>query len=140
MPCRAGPWRRWRMSDSPQRNGGRGLRLNGLSSGQKDALLRRRRRRARRRAPEVRALRGARATPVLLLALIAMPASASATGATLIKNINPGAASSAAYGFTGLGGKVYFEANDGTHGYELWRTDGTKAGTTLVKDINPGGA
>jgi ELWxxDGT repeat protein len=35
-------------------------------------------------------------------------------------------------------GALYFQAGDGTHGRELWRTDGTTAGTALVKDINPG--
>lgn len=33
---------------------------------------------------------------------------------------------------------VYFEANDGLTGQELWRSDGTAAGTVLVKDIRPG--
>ncbi|CAN5409831.1 hypothetical protein BH10BAC3_BH10BAC3_15730 [soil metagenome] len=32
----------------------------------------------------------------------------------------------------------YFAANDGIHGFELWRSDGTAAGTYLVKDIYPG--
>ncbi|HEY1252761.1 MAG TPA: ELWxxDGT repeat protein [Thermoanaerobaculia bacterium] len=33
-----------------------------------------------------------------------------------------------------------FFANDGTHGREPWRTDGTAAGTRLVRDIAPGTA
>ena len=33
---------------------------------------------------------------------------------------------------------LYFNADDGTQGRELWQSDGTVTGTSLVADINPG--
>jgi ELWxxDGT repeat protein len=36
-----------------------------------------------------------------------------------------------------IGDVLYFTANDGTHGIEVWRTDGTAAGTTMVADVSP---
>ena len=41
---------------------------------------------------------------------------------------------------TAAGATVYFRANDGVTGIELWKSDGTEAGTNLVKDIRPGSA
>ena len=39
-----------------------------------------------------------------------------------------------------VSGTLFFDANDGVHGYELWRSGGTAQTTSLVKDINPGPA
>ena len=56
----------------------------------------------------------------------------------LVKDINQGKDGSDAAAFVTLNDLAYFRANDGSHGYELWRTDGTEAGTELVIDLNPG--
>lgn len=61
-------------------------------------------------------------------------------GTTLVKDINPGAGSSAPSWFAELFGQLYFAANDGLNGNELWVSDGTGAGTVLFKDIYPGAA
>jgi ELWxxDGT repeat protein len=39
---------------------------------------------------------------------------------------------------TNLNGRLFFTANTGKDGGELWKSDGTANGTKLVKDINPG--
>ncbi len=41
---------------------------------------------------------------------------------------------------THVNGVVYFAADDGQHGRELWKSDGTPEGTQLVKDLRPGSA
>src|SRR5262245_26011743 len=66
-----------------------------------------------------------------------------AGGTVLIKDINPGASGSVypSLGFStfpNVGGAVLFLATDGSHGHELWRTDGTSAGTFMVVDLYPG--
>jgi ELWxxDGT repeat protein len=63
-----------------------------------------------------------------------------AGGTMLLKDVNPGSASSFATRFTPVRGVVVFLADDGTHGSELWVTDGTAVGTMLLKDINAGAA
>jgi len=40
-------------------------------------------------------------------------------------------------GLVGFNGNLYFVANDGVNGAELWRSDGTELGTYMVADLNP---
>ncbi len=61
----------------------------------------------------------------------------------LIKDINSTSSGSIYSGtcpFVAFNSKVYFFANDGTNGYELWSTNGTSDGTSMVKNVNPGSA
>lgn len=58
----------------------------------------------------------------------------------LVKDINPGTVSSSPYQLTAAvpaDGTIYFRADDGSHGQELWVSDGTSAGTRMVEDIAP---
>lgn len=64
-------------------------------------------------------------------------------GTRLLKDIMPGSADSSPtplfeHTFVAFNGLVYFAANDGVSGLELWRTDGTEAGTELAVDLIPG--
>ena len=59
-------------------------------------------------------------------------------GTFLLKDINPGVASSDPTAYHVYNGTVLFWATRAAEGRELWRTNGTAAGTSLVKDIRPG--
>lgn len=64
-----------------------------------------------------------------------------ASGTRMVKDITPpGSPYTPAGAYSGrvtLHGELFFGADDHTHGYELWKSDGTEAGTRLVKDANP---
>jgi ELWxxDGT repeat protein len=59
-------------------------------------------------------------------------------GTDIVKDIFPGPTSSSPSDFEVLNGTLFFAANDGTNGKELWSSDGTTLGTNLFKDINSG--
>lgn len=66
---------------------------------------------------------------------------AAAAPLELVLDINEGAdprADSTPRGFVRLGELTLFAADDGIHGCELWRSDGSEAGTALVADLRPG--
>ena len=58
----------------------------------------------------------------------------------MVKDINSGNGSGLSYPslLTVIGSTLFFKADDGTNGRELWKSDGTASGTVMVKDINSG--
>ena len=64
-------------------------------------------------------------------------------GTQLLLDINPGVGDSRSYSFyvafTEFNEQLFFSADDGENGTELWVSDGTTEGTQLLLDIDPGG-
>ncbi|MBA4144977.1 MAG: hypothetical protein C0523_04380, partial [Cytophaga sp.] len=58
-----------------------------------------------------------------------------AAGTTVI---GPSTGNGTIWELTAFNGELYFAYDDGVHGQELWKSDGTPAGTVLVKDLNAG--
>ncbi len=55
-----------------------------------------------------------------------------------VKDIGPGRRPSDQHYLTKVNGTLYFSANDGIAGKELWTSDGTEAGTVMVADLAEG--
>ncbi len=75
---------------------------------------------------------------LLLCLSLTLPPAQAEEGPYLVKDINNDSRAAQPKNLIELNGLLYFTVDDGTHGRELWRSDGTVAGTTLVKDIRPG--
>src|SRR4051812_46255379 len=74
----------------------------------------------------------------VLAACLFAGSAAAAPGDLIVKrvaDINPGAGNAIPTDITDVNGAVFFRADDGIHGTELWRSDGSTA--TMVADINP---
>ncbi len=63
----------------------------------------------------------------------------------MVKNIYPGTTNnyqnlSSPRNLKAVNNTLYFNADNGANGRELWKSDGTNAGTVLVADLNPAGS
>lgn len=77
-----------------------------------------------------------------------MEVECTAAGTTLVTDLQPGSASSTVFGpglffpfptFVEFNGALHFVADDGVHGSEIWKSNGTAVGTIMVTDSFPDG-
>ena len=74
------------------------------------------------------------ASAAALIVLCAAAPVGAAAPANLVRDINPTGSSNPTQ-LTQVGSTLFFAADDGIHGVELWKSDGTAAGTKMVKNI-----
>src|SRR4051812_45115242 len=85
-------------------------------------------------------MRWATAAGAVLLAIFLGTATATASPyVSQVRDVNFGLEDSHPQELAAVGATLFFAADDGVHGIELWKSDGTTAGTSLVADLNPGG-
>lgn len=72
--------------------------------------------------------------------LFVINTSSPAGGVQLVKDINYGSGDSSPSMFEGMGGELFFSADDGISGMELWKSDGTNSGTVIVSNIAANGS
>ena len=84
--------------------------------------------------------------PLTTIAILAWAATAAAQAPALLRDVNPNGSSVDVTGQLEIlgrsprDGEVIVMLDDGVHGREPWRTDGTPAGTSLLLDLTPGPA
>ncbi len=81
---------------------------------------------------------GWRCAPGVLLLWLVIGIPAYASQPFLVKDIHPSGSSLLPLRDVELNGRLFFNADDGVHGQELWVSDGTASGTRMLKDIVPG--
>src|SRR4030095_11922168 len=73
---------------------------------------------------------------IITVALAALPFALLGPAGPALATV-PVSLGSDAADLTNIGGTLFFAANDGLKGFELFKSDGTALGTKRVKDINP---